>query len=97
MTYVNINKLAGVSDSVRTTNNRLANAFSLVQEKANIMDSAWNGSASQNAMTAFYKIRNTHHQQRYAALESVARVLDAIATGYTKTEEKNTTIADQFR
>lgn len=97
MTYVDTQKLTDVSGSIRSTNARIANAFAAVERNASSMDSAWNGNASQNAMTAYYRIKNTFPQPRYNSLESAARALDAIATGYNTTEEKNKTLAEQFK
>ncbi len=97
MTKVDTAALTSAAASIRATNARIANAFDTLQNKASVMDAAWDGSAAQNAMTAFNRLKSLYPQPRFNALESAARVLDAIASGYNCTEEKNTSLAAQFK
>ena len=96
MTKVDIDLLQNTAETVRTQNNRIRDAFQNPKKAATTMDTEWNGSASQNAMQAFYKLCQ-YTTPRYNVLENFAKSMDTIAAGYTKTENTNVSLADQFK
>lgn len=96
MTKVDIDLLLAAAATVRNQNNRIRDAFNGPSRAASVMEGSWDGKASQNAMQAFYKLcRNT--EPRYHVLDNLAEAMETIAMGYTKTEETNVSLADQFR
>lgn len=97
MVQVDKDKLLGVAIAVRTKNNSISQAFGETQTAVMQMNTVWSGSASQNAMEAYNRLKNTYCSPRSDALESVARVLDSIANGYEMTEEINTSLSDRFK
>ena len=96
MTKVDIDLLQNTSTTVRTQNARIRDAFQNPTRTAKAMDTEWSGSASQNAMQAFYKLCQ-YTTPRYNVLENFAKAIDTIATGYVKTESTNASLADRFK
>lgn len=96
MTKVDITLLQNTSSTVRTQNKRIRDAFQNPKKAATTMDTEWSGSASQNAMQAFYKLCQ-YTTPRYNVLENFAKAIDTIATGYVKTESTNASLADRFK
>ncbi len=97
MIQVDKGKLLVAANMVRTGNSGISQAFVEVQTAVSQMDTVWNGSASQNAIEAFNRLKNTYCSPRHNALESIARVLNCIANGYEVTEEKNASLSDRFK
>lgn len=97
MVQVDKDKLRTTAIAIRSKNNSITHAFGEIQTAVVQMDTVWNGSASQNAMEAYNRIKNTYCTPRSNALESVARILDSIANGYELTEETNTSLSDRFK
>lgn len=96
MLQVDKEKLRTTAIAVRSKNNSISHSFGEIQTAVVQMDTVWNGSASQNAIEAYNRLKNTYCSPRSNALESVARVLECIANGYEVTEEVNTSLSDRF-
>jgi len=93
---INTDLLQKTALSVRNQNNTIRDTFSSVYQAAQKMDTTWNGSASQNAMQAFYKL-NQYASSRYSVLESLASAMVTLASGYSATEKTNRSLADRFK
>lgn len=96
MTKVNVEVLHSTAQSVRAQNALIKESFEIPKNSILVMDNSWSGRVSENAMRAFYKICQ-YTEPRSKVLENIAMAMDTIATGYTKTDEKNTSLADRFK
>lgn len=92
----NMDIVMSASVQIRNQNDKMRDAFRIVTKEIRAMDENWNGSASQNAMKAFYKI-DRYTVPNYETVNNYADALKSIAIGYTNTEKANTALANLFR
>jgi len=97
MIQVDKEKLLRAATKTQVSNGRIHTAFGEVETSVSRMDAVWSGAASQNAVTAFSRLKNNYCSPRYNTMESVARILNCIANGYAITEETNTSLSDRFK
>lgn len=96
MIQVKIENAMSAAERIRNQNNKINDIFQKSTRVVENMDANWNGSASQNAMQAFYKVAR-YVSPRYQTIENYAAALEKVAMGYSKTEQSNMSLSNLFK
>lgn len=95
---INTVSVRAIAQNLRRYNNEMRNGLNEVKNSIRQLDSAWDGSASSNAIHKFYSICNTFDDARYKTLDNYAAVLsETVGAGYEVTETQNQSLADTFK
>ena len=95
---VDVQKVMAAATSISNANKNIHTSFGTLETSIRTLDSAWDGSASEQAISAFAKIKNDFEDSRQKVMNNYVTFLNKqVGEGYTQTESANTSLADAFK
>ena len=95
---INTDAVVTAAGNIKLYNTQIRDAFPDVQAAITRLDNSWEGSASTVAISKFNEIKSNFSDARYNVLDNYINfMLQQVGEGYTKTEEANVSLADQFK
>jgi uncharacterized protein YukE len=95
---VDTERVAATAKSVETYNNTIRDDFASVESAIKALNNVWDGSASTNAISAFYDIKSAFYGPRYDVVNQYVHFLrHQVDPSYTQAENANKSLADAFK
>ncbi len=95
---VNTEAVRSVANAMSLKNEEITKDFLELENKIAPLDRAWNGSASECAVQAFFNIKNTYNDRRSKVVEEfIGFMLTQVGERYEKTETAIHSAADAFK
>ena len=94
---VNTGGIASAAVKLRSVNDNINSSFETLKNKAKQLESNWNSGAGSTACTAMYQLFKIGETRSEVIQNYINTLEQQVNPGYIKTEEVNTSLADQFK
>ena len=95
---VDIAKVETAATKISSYNAKIRDDFSSVEDAINVLNKNWDGSASNDAISTFYSIRDAYCEYRFSVVNSLVNLLRVNVCGdYNKTETNIKKNAEAFK
>ena len=95
---INTSRVEASAAMIESHNKTIRNDFDAVINAMNILNRNWDGSASDDAIRTFNRIRDEYADNRYAAIHNLVSFLRVtVASNYEETENQIKSAADAFK
>lgn len=96
--YINTERVTDTAQIIKVCNDNISAEIEEVERVIQQLNDAWDGMASEAAISKYQNIKKTYYERRYKVMNQYTDyLLTPVNQGYEQTENVNTSLSDAFK